>query len=73
MKIKVKVKTKSKTQSIERVGEGDFLVKVKSKPDKGKANAEVIKVLGKHFKIPQSQIKILSGVTSSRKIISIEK
>ena len=73
MKIKVKVKAKSKNPGIEKVGESDFVVKVKSPADKGKANLAVIKALSGYFKIPQSQIKILAGVASSRKIINIGK
>jgi uncharacterized protein (TIGR00251 family) len=42
-------------------------------PEKGKANAEIIRKLAKHFKVPQSSVKIISGLTSKKKIIEIEK
>lgn len=42
-----------------------------SKPEKGKANLELIKKLAKHFKVPSSQIRIVSGLKSRRKIVEI--
>ena len=42
-----------------------------SKPEKGKANLELIKKLAKHFKVPSSQIRIVSGLKSRKKIVEI--
>ena len=39
----------------------------------GKANAAIIKVLSKKFRTPKSQITILSGHSSNKKIVKIEK
>lgn len=72
MKIKIKVKPNSKTPGIEQVGQSSFIVRVKAKPQDGKANQEVIKVLAKHFHTTQSNIKILTGKTSGSKVITIE-
>lgn len=71
MKIKVKVKTKARVEKVEKIGEGVFSVYVKEAPEKGKANAAVIKTLADYFKVAQSNIKIISGLTSRQKIIKI--
>jgi len=42
-----------------------------SKPEKGKANRELIKKIAKHFKVSPSQVKIVSGLKSRRKIVEI--
>ncbi|MFX0068460.1 MAG: DUF167 domain-containing protein [Promethearchaeota archaeon] len=42
-----------------------------SKPVRGKANIELIRKLAKYFKISSSQIKIVSGHRSRRKIVEI--
>lgn len=42
-----------------------------SKPVKGKANAELIKKLAKHFKVLSSHIKIVSGLKSRDKIVEV--
>ena len=46
-------------------------VGVMSRPEKGKANAEVIEKIARHFGAPKSSVRIVSGVTSKRKVIEI--
>ena len=48
-----------------------ILVGLTSKPEKGKANLELIKKLAKYFKVPSSHIRIVSGLKSRRKIVEI--
>ncbi len=60
----------SQTEIIEE--KDDFLkIKLKAIPEKGKANAELIKFLAKHFKTTQSNINIVKGKTGRNKIIKI--
>ena len=51
----------------------EISVGIKSKPQKGEANKEFIKKLSKHFGVPQSQVKIMSGEKSRKKLIQIMK
>jgi len=46
-------------------------VAVTAVPEKGKANAALIKLLSKEYKVAKSQIIILSGHTSRIKLIRI--
>jgi len=72
MKIQVKVKPNSRTEEV--ILENDsFLVKVKEPPKEGKANQAIIRLLAHHFAVPQSQIRIVSGLKSKVKIIEIEQ
>ncbi|MFH0775008.1 MAG: DUF167 domain-containing protein [bacterium] len=71
MKIKIKVKPGAKKDEIE---EGEvFIVKTKEKPIEGRANKGVIKLLAKHFKVPQDKICILSGAKQKDKLIEVVK
>jgi len=70
MKIQVKVKPGSKTEEVSQEGDS-FIVKVKEPPKEGKANQAVIKLLAEHFGVPQSQVRILSGLRSRTKIIGV--
>lgn len=54
-----------------KVDGNKIFVGVTSKPEKGKANLELIKKLATHFKISSSQIKIVSGLKSRKKIVEI--
>jgi uncharacterized protein (TIGR00251 family) len=52
--------------------EGDQVsISIKSAPERGKANRELIKRLAKHFQVPENNIRIVSGLTSRKKIIDI--
>jgi uncharacterized protein (TIGR00251 family) len=68
MIIKVKVKPNSSEQSVEKVGE-EYVVKLKSLPEDGKANLELVKLLKKYFGF---EVKIKSGFNSRRKILEVK-
>ena len=70
--MRYEVEVKFRKDFIEVKG-NKVLVGLTSKPEKGKANRELLTKLAKHFKIPQSQIRILSGLKSKRKIVEIIK
>jgi uncharacterized protein (TIGR00251 family) len=72
MKIQVKVKPSSKTEELSQEG-NSFIVKVKEPPREGKANQAVIKLLARHFGVPQSQVRILSGSRSKDKVVDVEE
>lgn len=46
-------------------------VGVMSKPERGRANEELVRKIARHFKVPCSRVKIRAGKTSRRKIIEI--
>lgn len=57
----------------EIIGEYDGALKVKlsSPPVDGAANAELIKLLAKEFRVPRSQVELLSGQTSKLKQVRV--
>lgn len=71
MKIHIKVKFENRKEKIEKIDNENYIVFVKSEPEKGKANKEIIKNLVKYFKKDISDIKIISGLKSRKKIIEI--
>lgn len=68
--ITVDVKTGTHEEGVEKIGERHYLVKVKAPRRKGKANVAVLKLLRRHF---GNKASIVSGRTSTRKIIEIDK
>jgi uncharacterized protein YggU (UPF0235/DUF167 family) len=77
MIISVQVKLFKKNSSIEvaedMFGNKTYIVSVNAIPEKGQANKELIGVLSNYFNVIQSNIKILSGSTSTRKIIEVSE
>ena len=69
MRITVEVKAGSKKDEVVKGDEDHFIVRVKAPRKKGKANASVLKLLKKHF---GRQARIVSGMTSTTKIVEIE-
>ena len=53
------------------VNNDEISIGIKSKPQKGEANKELIKKLSKHFNVSQSQVRITSGEKSRKKLIQI--
>lgn len=52
--------------------EEHYTVSVRALPKRGQANEAIIKLLAKHFDIPRSQVRLISGATSKRKIFEIK-
>lgn len=72
MKYAVSVKLHSKlAPKVVEKAPGELVVHVNAKPHDGAANREVIKLLSKHFKVPKTQIQIITGEKSRQKILAI--
>ena len=63
------MKAGSKKNEVIRGDGGRYVVRVKAQRKKGKANTAVLKLLKKHF---GRQARIVSGMTSTTKIVEIE-
>jgi len=70
LKIQVKVKPSSKNEEVTQKGD-TLIVTTKEPPKEGRANRQVIKLLAKHFKVPQNQVRLISGFKKRDKVIEI--
>jgi uncharacterized protein (TIGR00251 family) len=70
MRIIVDVKAESREEGVERIDEGHYLVRIREPRKKGKANVAVLKLLKKHL---GKQVSLVSGATSTTKIIDVEE
>ena len=71
MKLFIAVKPRSKEESVEKIDDKHFIVRVKAPAREGKANKAVIKALARYFEVTPAQVEIVSGHASRRKIIAI--
>lgn len=53
-------------------GEETIKIRIKAAPEKGKANAELIKFLSKEWELPRAAIEIVSGKTERLKLIKLK-
>lgn len=68
MRIEIKVKTQSGKSEIKE-GEGKYFAFLKSAPEDGKANLELIKLASKYF---GKSVRIVMGKTSKNKVLEVE-
>jgi uncharacterized protein len=71
MILQVKITPNAHKNVIEGLVEGRLKIRIKAEPDKGKANAELIKFLSKALSIPKKNITISSGLSSRLKTLSL--
>ena len=70
MTFRVKVIPRSaKTEIVGRMADGTLKIKIAAPPEKGKANAELIRFLESHFKV--DSVEIISGHTAALKIVRL--
>ena len=72
MLIKVKVFPNSKKEEVIKKSEDSFEVKVKEKPERGKANRTAVRILASYFDLPESKIRLIKGFSKRNKIFEIK-
>lgn len=72
VRLEIKVTPQSGKQQFVADKSGIIKCFLKSAPEGGKANIELIKLLSKMISVPQEQIMILQGATARKKLIKIE-
>jgi len=71
MRIYVKVNPRSSKNSVEKIAEGEYKVKLTAPPVDGEANIMLIKVLAEYFDIPKSSLVIIGGKSAKIKIVEL--
>jgi len=66
----VKVTPGARTESVE-IADGRVLVKVRTKPEDGKASAAVLALLAQALEVAPSRVEMLRGATSREKLFRI--
>lgn len=72
--MRVNIKVVLRAVSTELAGilpDGTLRVRLHAVPERGEANAELMRFLAEHYGVPVSSIHIVMGHTSTRKVIEI--
>jgi uncharacterized protein len=54
-----------------QVSGDEIAISIKSRPERGKANRELVEKLAAHFGVSENRVRIISGLTSRRKLVEI--
>ena len=71
MRIFVKAKPGAKRNSVEKEDGSHFVVSTSARPQQGKANQAVAKLLADYFDVAPSRVRIVSGSSSKQKVFEI--
>jgi len=69
MEYSVSVRFSSDGQ-LEIIGD-QIAISIKSQPERGRANKELLKKLAAHFGVSEERVRIVSGLTSRKKIVEL--
>jgi hypothetical protein len=69
----VKVKPNSRESTLERSADGTWSARLKSPPVDGKANAELIGLVARHFGLPRSAVSLRAGASGRMKRIEVDE
>ena len=71
MRVNVRVIPRAKINRVEVQPDGTLRVHTTTAPTDGKATADVIKMLARHYGVPKPSIKLIRGETSRDKVFEI--
>jgi uncharacterized protein (TIGR00251 family) len=69
--ISVKVRPNCRTSVLRREDDGAWVAELKAPPVDGKANAELVRLIARHFACPTSAVSVKTGAASRTKLIKI--
>jgi uncharacterized protein (TIGR00251 family) len=70
--LRVKVKPNARVSSLDEGPDGVWRATLKAPPVDGKANAELVVLVARHFGVPRSAVSIRAGAVSRFKLVRIE-
>lgn len=71
--ISVRAKPRSPVSSLEPESSGTWIAKLRSSPVDGKANAELVGLVARHFGCPKSAVTVISGASARLKLVRISE
>jgi len=73
MVLQIRVKPNARTSALQALVDGTWLAQLRSAPVDGKANAELIALVARHFDCRKTQVSIKTGAASRLKLVSIDR
>lgn len=71
MRLSITVKPNARREGVELLPDGSYRVAVNVPPTEGKANARVVALLARFFRVPPSSVTMLHGGRGRNKLVEI--
>ena len=69
--LSVKVKPRSRVSELVRASDGTWVARIQAPPVDGKANAELVALVARHFGCARAAVTIKSGAAGRMKLVKI--
>lgn len=69
--VQVKVRPSRRESSLQALDDGSFIATLKASPVDGKANAELVALVARHYQVPRAAVTIKSGASARIKLIAV--
>jgi uncharacterized protein (TIGR00251 family) len=69
--LQVKVKPNARVSLLEQADDGSWRAQLKAPPVDGKANAELVALVARHFGCPRAAVTIRHGASGRKKLVQI--
>jgi uncharacterized protein (TIGR00251 family) len=69
--LQIKVKPRSRASSLLHQPDGTWLAQIKAPPVDGKANAELVTLVARHFRCHKSAVVIKAGSSGRTKLVTV--
>lgn len=69
--LQIRVKPNARASTLEPAEDGVWSAQLKSPPVEGKANAELIALVARHFGVPKRSVTIRSGAAARLKLVAV--
>lgn len=73
MHVKVKVVSQARSESIKRISENLFEIRIKERPQNNEANRQVQRLLAKELNVSSKNVRLIRGYHASNKIFLIKE
>lgn len=69
--LQIRVKPKARISALQALDDGTWLAQLRAAPVDGKANAELIELVARHFGCPKARVSIKTGTTGRVKLVHV--
>lgn len=70
--LSIRAKPRSSVSALTQDESGNWTARLRSSPTEGKANAELIALVAKHFDCSKSDVTVISGTTARLKLVRVK-
>ena len=71
MQVRVRVTAGAKRETIEELSNTRLEIAVKQKPAQSAANARVVEIVARYYKVPKNKVRIVRGHATPSKILEV--